>query len=204
MPQRPQTPVLNNTTARCQSSTTLVHTLRLGRGWGLILAILLAHCLIVPVDSVAATAAGMSAVPAAPTTAAGMSAVQAARVTEISVGITEYATEHAGFRGTLKYRCADFIVREVSLDRRVIKLTSTKAIAEMPAAAPSTNVIPSEPALEGAARTEALAALIGQEQVRSFNPLQFALPSNIPERTTGLARQRAKHAGCSAYYRRAP
>jgi len=150
---------------RSQSSTTLLHTLRLGRGWGLLLAILLVHCLIVPVHSVAAMA----------TTPAGMSAVQAARVTEVSVGITEYATEHAGFRGTLKYRCADFIVREVSLDRRVVKLTSTKATAEMPAAAPSTDAPLAEPALEGAARTDALAALIGQEQVRSFHPARAAL-----------------------------
>jgi len=101
--------------------------------------------------------------------AAAMSAVQAARVTEVSVGITEYATEQPGFRGTLKYRCADFIVREISLDRRVIKLRSTAPTAEMPPGSQA-EAEKSEPALEGAARTEALALLIGQEQVRDCAP----------------------------------
>lgn len=158
------------------------------RGWGALPAILLAHCLILlpPSASVFGDAACQMS---------GMSAVQAARVTEVSVGITQYATEHTGFRGTLKYRCADFIVREVSLDRRVIKLTSTKATAEMPVdpSNPST-AVEAPPALEGAARTEVLAALIGQEQVRSFLPLDPTAPPSalrIPLHTTSLDRKQA-------------
>jgi len=94
-----------------------------------------------------------------------MSAAQAARTTEVMVGITEYASAHKGFRGTLKYRYSDFIVREVSQAMEVVKLTDNKkqTIALPPAdaaAAAEAAAAASAAAASASAATAAAASLV--------------------------------------------
>ena len=74
---------------------------------------------------------------------------------QTAVGITEYASTHAGFRGTLKYRYSDFIVREVSLAKEIVRLTDTSDRVSLPpddkASAPSASAAPAAQAADGAA-----------------------------------------------------
>ncbi len=69
---------------------------------------------------------------------------------QAAVGITEYASTHAGFRGTLKYRYSDFIVREVSLAKEIVRLTDTSDRVSLPpddkAAAPPAGSAEAAPA----------------------------------------------------------
>ena len=61
------------------------------------------------------------------------------------VGITEYASAHAGFRGTNKYRYSDFIVREISRAKEEVRLTDKADTIMLP---------PGEVATSTAAATE--------------------------------------------------
>ena len=62
------------------------------------------------------------------------------------VGITEYASAHAGFRGTNKYRYSDFIVREISRAKEEVRLTDKADAIMLP---------PGEVVTSTAAATEA-------------------------------------------------
>eukprot|EP00854_Cymbomonas_tetramitiformis_P005253 gene5253-6387_t len=53
----------------------------------------------------------------------------AQRLTESQVGITQYMTSAPAFTGTLKLRFTDFIVNEVDLSGKVVRLTTTAASA---------------------------------------------------------------------------
>lgn len=53
------------------------------------------------------------------------------RLHEVDLGITEYASDHQGFQGTIKERWTDFQVHEISLDGKIAKLTDT-SIPEEP------------------------------------------------------------------------
>ena len=97
---------------------------------------------------------------------------------QTAVGITEYASTHAGFRGTLKYRYSDFIVREVSLAKEIVRLTDTSDRVSLPpddnAAAPLAGAAPASlaaapatadaaPAAGAAAGVAEMEGLVGKE-----------------------------------------
>jgi tRNA pseudouridine13 synthase len=91
------------------------------------------------------------------------STIQSARSTEADLAITEYATKNNGFKGTLKYRYSDFIVREVAMDGSVVKLTDTSSkikIGAQSEAAPASE----KPESETKDRMALLSEIVGAEQ----------------------------------------
>ena len=99
------------------------------------------------------------------------SAMQAARLTEEQVGIQGYITTQPGFRGTLKYRYSDFIVHEVDLNKRIVRLTDTSPTAEVRVQQSSGDQSCSYSSEE---RLAALRELIGEAHAESVIELERA------------------------------
>jgi tRNA pseudouridine13 synthase len=123
-------------------------------------------------------------------------ATQAARITKPMVGITEYAnSSHPGFRGTIKYRYSDFIVREVSLAREVVKLTDTSdkiAIEGAAVAIEGTAVANSEEALAKAAGGETTVVNGGEKMSGSgagVSEMEALVGKELTERIIALVKR---------------
>lgn len=98
------------------------------------------------------------------------SAVQIARSTEADLAITEYATKNNGFKGTLKYRYSDFIVREVAMDGSVVKLRDTSSKTKVVGQAEPAAV--AAPAGEAKDRLALLTAIVGADQAAKVMELE--------------------------------